>query len=265
VGVGGGVGVGDGAGAGEGGGGPPPAPQAVNPAAARSAIATTLDRCTIARKKGSSSLHRSSALEGAVTRGQAKIDRATGRSVRACSGRAPSRAQRDLGAKSGASRAPLGGYWRSEPEKSLLHQAIRERLEPFLASARERSTHGHGLALLQGRTDGGHRRAPRPLRAPEGPRRPVGTLLPPASAIPRSASSRPAFASARPLHRRRQPERPHSHPRRVRVFDLEGATRHASSLARASRRGPGGQHSHLHGPPWPWGSDRNWNDPLETE
>jgi hypothetical protein len=45
----------------------------------------------------------------------------------------------------GASRAPIGGYHRPVPEKTLLHQVVRDRLEPFLASARERSAHGHGL------------------------------------------------------------------------------------------------------------------------
>jgi len=46
---------------------------------------------------------------------------------------------------SSAARAPLGGYHRREPERTLLHQVVRDRLEPFLASARERSAHGHGL------------------------------------------------------------------------------------------------------------------------
>ena len=45
----------------------------------------------------------------------------------------------------GAATAPLGGYRRREPEKTLLHQVVRERLEPFLASARERSATGRGL------------------------------------------------------------------------------------------------------------------------
>jgi hypothetical protein len=31
---------------------------------------------------------------------------------------------------------------RREPEKALLHQVVRARLEPFLASARERSATG---------------------------------------------------------------------------------------------------------------------------
>jgi hypothetical protein len=47
--------------------------------------------------------------------------------------------------QSGASRAPRGGYHRREPEKTLLHQVVRDRLEPFLALARERSARGHGL------------------------------------------------------------------------------------------------------------------------
>src|SRR6266545_7233173 len=46
---------------------------------------------------------------------------------------------------SGAASSPLGGYRRREPEKTLLHQVIRERLEPFLAAAREGSAHGRGL------------------------------------------------------------------------------------------------------------------------
>src|SRR6266498_4124540 len=46
---------------------------------------------------------------------------------------------------SGAASSPLGGYRRREPEKTLLHQVVRERLEPFLAAARERSAHGRGL------------------------------------------------------------------------------------------------------------------------
>jgi hypothetical protein len=45
----------------------------------------------------------------------------------------------------GAATAPLGGYRRREPEKTLLHQVVRERLEPFLATARERSASGRGL------------------------------------------------------------------------------------------------------------------------
>ncbi len=45
----------------------------------------------------------------------------------------------------GAATAPLGGYRRREPEKTLLHQVVRGRLEPFLASARERSATGRGL------------------------------------------------------------------------------------------------------------------------
>jgi hypothetical protein len=45
----------------------------------------------------------------------------------------------------GAACAPLPGYRRREPEKTLLHAVIRDRLEPFLAAARERSASGRGL------------------------------------------------------------------------------------------------------------------------
>ena len=45
----------------------------------------------------------------------------------------------------GAATAPLGGYRRREPEKTLLHQVVRGRLEPFLASVREQSATGRGL------------------------------------------------------------------------------------------------------------------------
>ena len=45
----------------------------------------------------------------------------------------------------GAACAPLSGYRRREPEKTLLHQVVRERLETFLAAARDRSAHGRGL------------------------------------------------------------------------------------------------------------------------
>jgi hypothetical protein len=41
--------------------------------------------------------------------------------------------------------APLRGYRRRDPEKTLLHRVVRERLETFLAAARERSAHGRGL------------------------------------------------------------------------------------------------------------------------
>ena len=44
----------------------------------------------------------------------------------------------------GAASAPLR-YRRREPEKTLLHAVVRERLESFLAQARERSSHGRGL------------------------------------------------------------------------------------------------------------------------
>lgn len=45
---------------------------------------------------------------------------------------------------SGAASAPVGGYRRREPEHTLLHAAVRERLEPFLAAAR-RTGSGRGL------------------------------------------------------------------------------------------------------------------------
>jgi hypothetical protein len=45
----------------------------------------------------------------------------------------------------GAACARLRGYRRREPEKTLLHRVVRERLETFLAAARERSAHGRGL------------------------------------------------------------------------------------------------------------------------
>ncbi len=45
----------------------------------------------------------------------------------------------------GAACAPLGEYRRREPEKTLLHEVVRERLESFLAAARERSATGRGL------------------------------------------------------------------------------------------------------------------------
>jgi hypothetical protein len=45
----------------------------------------------------------------------------------------------------GAATAPLGGYRRREPERTLLHEVVRARLEPFLATARERSATGRGL------------------------------------------------------------------------------------------------------------------------
>jgi hypothetical protein len=50
-----------------------------------------------------------------------------------------------------AACAPLGRYRRREPERTLLHAVVRERLEPFLARARERSAHGRGLpAFVEG-------------------------------------------------------------------------------------------------------------------
>ena len=45
----------------------------------------------------------------------------------------------------GAACAPLAGYRRREPEQTLLHSVVRERLEPFLAAARDRSASGRGL------------------------------------------------------------------------------------------------------------------------
>jgi len=47
--------------------------------------------------------------------------------------------------RSGAACAPLGGCRRREPERPLLHAVVRERLEPFLAAARDRSPSGRGL------------------------------------------------------------------------------------------------------------------------
>jgi hypothetical protein len=49
------------------------------------------------------------------------------------------------GRHAGAACARLRGYRRREPEKTLLHRVVRERLETFLAAARERSAHGRGL------------------------------------------------------------------------------------------------------------------------
>lgn len=50
--------------------------------------------------------------------------------------------------RAGAALAALPGapaYRRREPEKTLLHAVVRERLEPFLAAARDRSPSGRGL------------------------------------------------------------------------------------------------------------------------
>ncbi len=47
--------------------------------------------------------------------------------------------------RTGAACAPLVHYRRREPEKTILHQVVRDELEPFLAAARERSEHGRGL------------------------------------------------------------------------------------------------------------------------
>jgi hypothetical protein len=44
----------------------------------------------------------------------------------------------------GAASAPLGRYRRREPERTLLHAAVRDGLEPFLAAARQ---HGSGKGL----------------------------------------------------------------------------------------------------------------------
>ncbi len=68
---------------------------------------------------------------------------------------------------SGAASSPLGGYRRREPEKTLLHQVVRERLEPFLAAARERSAHDRGLpAYVEGPEGQGPEDS---QRAQEGP------------------------------------------------------------------------------------------------
>jgi hypothetical protein len=45
----------------------------------------------------------------------------------------------------GASLSPLRRYRRREPERTLLHSVVRDRLEPFLAAARDRSATGRGL------------------------------------------------------------------------------------------------------------------------
>jgi hypothetical protein len=41
--------------------------------------------------------------------------------------------------------APVRRYRRREPERTLLHRVVRDRLEPFLAAVRERSVSGRGL------------------------------------------------------------------------------------------------------------------------
>jgi hypothetical protein len=41
--------------------------------------------------------------------------------------------------------APLARYRRREPERTVLHEVVRDELETFLARARERSEHGRGL------------------------------------------------------------------------------------------------------------------------
>lgn len=46
----------------------------------------------------------------------------------------------------GAALQSVRRYRRREPEKTLLHQVVRERLEPFLAAARDRSATGRGLS-----------------------------------------------------------------------------------------------------------------------
>ena len=48
-------------------------------------------------------------------------------------------------ARPGAARAPLARYRLREPEHTILHAVVRERLESFLAAARERSANGRGL------------------------------------------------------------------------------------------------------------------------
>jgi hypothetical protein len=45
----------------------------------------------------------------------------------------------------GAACAPLPRYRRREPKKSLLHAVVRDRLEPFLAAARDRSPSDRGM------------------------------------------------------------------------------------------------------------------------
>lgn len=45
----------------------------------------------------------------------------------------------------GTAFAPLFGYHRREPEKTILHEVVRDRLETFLGAARSRSSHGRGL------------------------------------------------------------------------------------------------------------------------
>jgi len=47
--------------------------------------------------------------------------------------------------RQGAACTPLSRYRRREPEKTHLHAAVRDRLEPFLAAARDRSPSGRGL------------------------------------------------------------------------------------------------------------------------
>ena len=47
----------------------------------------------------------------------------------------------------GAACAPIGGYLRREPEKTVLHAVVRERLELFLAAARERSSPSSDLSV----------------------------------------------------------------------------------------------------------------------
>jgi hypothetical protein len=70
-----------------------------------------------------------------------------------CSGRmkliafvpAPRDGQETWERHAGAACAPFVGYRRREPEKTLLHQVVSERLETFLEAARDRSAHGRGL------------------------------------------------------------------------------------------------------------------------
>jgi hypothetical protein len=45
----------------------------------------------------------------------------------------------------GAARAPLPGYRRREPEKTVLHRLVRSELDTLVREARERSEHGAGL------------------------------------------------------------------------------------------------------------------------
>jgi hypothetical protein len=45
----------------------------------------------------------------------------------------------------GAAGAPLAGYRRREPEKTVLHRLVRSELESLVREAAQRSEHGAGL------------------------------------------------------------------------------------------------------------------------